>query len=221
MTARSSRHRQRVPSLDPAMKALARVDPEMRMSRSTGADDILSVARCRCDPGHLCQAAAELLAQLTRCKAIGRFGLGSTISMCRPLRRAASSSPTCRTIAYRKSPTTRWRCSWRLPARCRSRTSWCRRGVGRCQRWRRCAASKAGCWAHWLRQHPRALAPKAKAFGLKVVAYDPYAAKELFASTGVESVSFDDLLARSDFISVHAPLLPATRGLVNARPSPR
>jgi D-3-phosphoglycerate dehydrogenase len=29
-------------------------------------------------------------------------------------------------------------------------------------------------------------------------------------------VSFDDLLARSDFISVHAPLLPATRGLVNA-----
>jgi D-3-phosphoglycerate dehydrogenase len=29
-------------------------------------------------------------------------------------------------------------------------------------------------------------------------------------------VSFDDLLARSDFISVHAPLLPATRGLMNA-----
>jgi D-3-phosphoglycerate dehydrogenase len=29
-------------------------------------------------------------------------------------------------------------------------------------------------------------------------------------------VSFDDLLARSDFVSVHAPLLPATRGLVNA-----
>jgi D-3-phosphoglycerate dehydrogenase len=29
-------------------------------------------------------------------------------------------------------------------------------------------------------------------------------------------VSFDDLLARSDFISIHAPLLPATRGLINA-----
>src|SRR5215510_3843664 len=28
------------PSLDPAMRALARVDPEMRMSKSTGADDI-------------------------------------------------------------------------------------------------------------------------------------------------------------------------------------
>ena len=36
-------------------------------------------------------------------------------------------------------------------------------------------------------------------------------------SAGVESVSFDDLLARSDFISVHAPLQPATRGLMNAK----
>jgi D-3-phosphoglycerate dehydrogenase len=63
---------------------------------------------------------------------------------------------------------------------------------------------------------PRAVAPKARAFGLKVVAHDPYAPKEVFTAAGVDSVSFDDLLARSDFISVHAPLLPATRGLVNA-----
>jgi D-3-phosphoglycerate dehydrogenase len=63
---------------------------------------------------------------------------------------------------------------------------------------------------------PPAVAPKAKAFGLKVLAYDPYAPKEVFTAAGVESVSFDDLLARSDFISVHAPLLPATRSLVNA-----
>jgi D-3-phosphoglycerate dehydrogenase len=32
----------------------------------------------------------------------------------------------------------------------------------------------------------------------------------------VESVSFDQLLAQSDFISVHAPLMPETRGLMNA-----
>jgi D-3-phosphoglycerate dehydrogenase len=38
----------------------------------------------------------------------------------------------------------------------------------------------------------------------------------VLAKAGVEGVSFDDLLARSDFVSVHAPLLPATRGLVNA-----
>jgi D-3-phosphoglycerate dehydrogenase / 2-oxoglutarate reductase len=64
---------------------------------------------------------------------------------------------------------------------------------------------------------PRTLAPKAKAFGWKVITYDPYVVAEALAATGVESVSFDDLLARSDFISVHAPLQPATRGLMNAK----
>jgi D-3-phosphoglycerate dehydrogenase / 2-oxoglutarate reductase len=63
---------------------------------------------------------------------------------------------------------------------------------------------------------PRVLAPKAKAFGLKVLAHDPYVTKDALAAAGVEGVSFDDLLARSDFISVHAPLSPATRGMMNA-----
>jgi D-3-phosphoglycerate dehydrogenase len=63
---------------------------------------------------------------------------------------------------------------------------------------------------------PRKVAPKAQAFGLKVLTYDPYVSGDMLAAAGVEGVSFDDLLARSDFISVHAPLLPATRGLINA-----
>ena len=49
-----------------------------------------------------------------------------------------------------------------------------------------------------------------------MIAHDPYVANDMFASLGVEGVGFDELLARSDFISVHAPLTPATRGLVNA-----
>jgi D-3-phosphoglycerate dehydrogenase len=64
---------------------------------------------------------------------------------------------------------------------------------------------------------PRALAPKAKAFGLKVLTYDPYVNADAAAALGVETVSFDDLLAHSDFVSVHAPLQPATRGLMNAK----
>jgi len=51
---------------------------------------------------------------------------------------------------------------------------------------------------------------------LKVLTHDPYVGKDKLAASGVEAVSFDELLARSDFISVHAPLLPATRGLMNA-----
>ena len=64
---------------------------------------------------------------------------------------------------------------------------------------------------------PRALAPKAKAFGLRVLAHDPYVAKDALAAAGVEGVSFDELLRRSDYISVHAPLSPPTRGMMNAR----
>src|SRR6201985_2426289 len=65
------------PSLDPAKKALARLDPEYHMAKSPSADDILAVAR---DADAILVTYAklpgELLRQLKRCKAIGRFGLG-------------------------------------------------------------------------------------------------------------------------------------------------
>ena len=65
------------PSLDPAKAALARVDPELRMAKSASADDVLAVAR---DADAILVTYAklpgDLLRQLTRCKAIGRFGLG-------------------------------------------------------------------------------------------------------------------------------------------------
>ena len=60
---------------------------------------------------------------------------------------------------------------------------------------------------------PRALVPKARAFGLNVIACDPYLKPEAAAKEGVELVNFDALLARSDFISVHCPLNDETRGL--------
>jgi D-3-phosphoglycerate dehydrogenase len=63
---------------------------------------------------------------------------------------------------------------------------------------------------------PRLVAPKAQAFGIKVIAYDPYAKAELFETANVESVDFGTLLKTSDYISVHAPLSPATRALMNA-----
>ena len=51
----------------------------------------------------------------------------------------------------------------------------------------------------------RALASRAQAFEMKVVAHDPYLPQEAFGAAGVEPVSFDDLLRRSDYISVHSP----------------
>lgn len=54
-----------------------------------------------------------------------------------------------------------------------------------------------------------ATARKALAFGLKVLAHDPYAKP----SPDIELVSFEDLLARSDYICIHAALTDQTRGL--------
>lgn len=52
-------------------------------------------------------------------------------------------------------------------------------------------------------------------FGCHVLAFDPYATPEARA-TGFEFVGFADLLTRSDIVSLHCPLLPATRHLINA-----
>ncbi len=65
------------PSLDPAMAALAARRSGVRMAKSGSADDILAVAR---DADAVLVTYAklpgDLLRQLTRCKVIGRFGLG-------------------------------------------------------------------------------------------------------------------------------------------------
>ena len=62
----------------------------------------------------------------------------------------------------------------------------------------------------------RALARKAKALSMNVTAYDPYVKPEVFAEMGVESVTMDDLLARSDYVSCHLPLAAQTRGMIDA-----
>ena len=51
----------------------------------------------------------------------------------------------------------------------------------------------------------RCTARRAKAFGLHVIAYDPYVSELTISQDGVEPVSLDELLTRSDFVSVHAP----------------
>lgn len=56
----------------------------------------------------------------------------------------------------------------------------------------------------------RALMPKALGFGLRVVAYD---VADNASSEGVERLDFDELLATSDFISIHVPLSEETRGM--------
>jgi len=56
------------------------------------------------------------------------------------------------------------------------------------------------------------------AFSMKVYAYDPYVSDEAMAARGITKVeNVDDLLPIADFVSVHTPLTPATRGIIGAR----
>jgi D-3-phosphoglycerate dehydrogenase / 2-oxoglutarate reductase len=57
---------------------------------------------------------------------------------------------------------------------------------------------------------------KATGLGFNVIAFDPYVAKERFAEVGARKVDFDTLLAESDFITLHVPLTPETRKLIDA-----
>jgi phosphoglycerate dehydrogenase-like enzyme len=63
-----------------------------------------------------------------------------------------------------------------------------------------------------------ATALRAKAFGMRVMTFDPYLARGQELALGVERVeSLDELLARVDILSLHAPLNKQTAGIINAR----
>lgn len=60
------------------------------------------------------------------------------------------------------------------------------------------------------------VARRALAFGMQVLAYDPYLALSRAKALQVELVELDELYARSDFITVHMPMTDETRGMINA-----
>ncbi len=62
----------------------------------------------------------------------------------------------------------------------------------------------------------RQVAQRAKPFGMRVVAYDPFVSSDAARDCGVELVEFEPLLRRSDYISLHLSLNPSTAGLINA-----
>jgi D-3-phosphoglycerate dehydrogenase / 2-oxoglutarate reductase len=62
----------------------------------------------------------------------------------------------------------------------------------------------------------RQVARRALGLQMNVVAYDPFVSAERFRELGVESASFDEVLARSDFLTLHLPLTDETRGAIDA-----
>ena len=60
----------------------------------------------------------------------------------------------------------------------------------------------------------RLVARKLIAFDMKILAFDPLVRAEEMAETSVEAAPFEDVLSRSDIISIHCPLTPKTRHLI-------
>jgi D-3-phosphoglycerate dehydrogenase / 2-oxoglutarate reductase len=60
----------------------------------------------------------------------------------------------------------------------------------------------------------RTLVPKAKAFGLRVMASDPFIPDNIMETLGVQPVKLESLLGESDYVSVHTPLTSETRHML-------
>src|SRR6266540_3385427 len=60
------------------------------------------------------------------------------------------------------------------------------------------------------------LTTRARAFGMHVIAYDPYISLAAFQDVGAQRVTLDELLAKSDVITVHTPLTEETHGMLGA-----
>jgi D-3-phosphoglycerate dehydrogenase len=60
------------------------------------------------------------------------------------------------------------------------------------------------------------VARRARAFGMRVIAHDPYISAQIAEDLGVELVGMDDVFARADYVSLHLPSTDATRNFLNA-----
>jgi D-3-phosphoglycerate dehydrogenase / 2-oxoglutarate reductase len=206
------------PNLDPAKAVLSELNAELVMADAATPDGILAVAR-QADGLMVTygQITAEVIAGLEKCKVIGRFGLGvDNIDVDAATKAGiaivyvpdycvdevsdhamAMLLNLARKISFSNQLVQAGR--WEMPA------------VTPLARLRGRILGLAG-----FGQIPRALAPKAQAFGLKVIACDPYVDKTEAAALGVTIVAFKTLLKISDYVSIHVPLMPETERLFDA-----
>lgn len=63
----------------------------------------------------------------------------------------------------------------------------------------------------------RAVAMRAKGFGLRLIAYDPFIEELVMPQYGVLPATLEEVLSQSDFISMHAPATPEAQGLLKEK----
>jgi D-3-phosphoglycerate dehydrogenase len=206
------------PNLNAATAIVSTIGAELKLAKSSSLEDILAVAR---DADAVLTTYAkitgDMIPQMTRCRIIARFGIGvdnvdipvatsQGIVVTRVpdycLDEVSDHAMALLLALIRKIPSSNARTQageWKMPA------------VVPIHRLR---GTVLGLVAFG--QIPQLVAPKAKAFGMRVVTYDPYIPDEVLKRAGVDRVEFDELVRISDYISIHTPLMPATHHLFNA-----
>jgi D-3-phosphoglycerate dehydrogenase / 2-oxoglutarate reductase len=206
------------PNLDPAREVLSKIGAELRLAEKPTPEGILQVAK-GADAVLVTYAkiTADMIGQTARCRIIARFGIGvdnvdiaaatdagivvtrvpdycidevsdHTLALLLALVRKIP-------FANSRSHAGRWEMSAVVPIHRLRGSVLGLVGFGRI---------------------PQLVAPKAKAFGLRVVTYDPYVKQDITAAAGVERVDFSELVKVSDYVSIHTPLMAETQGLFNA-----
>jgi len=206
------------PSLDPAKEILAELKAELRLAAEPTPEAILAVAR-QAD-GLLVTYAkitGDIIRQLERCRVISRFGIGvDNIDL-----DAAAKAEIVVTYVPDYCVDEVSDHAMALLLALARKVTYANRLV-QDGRWE----MKAIVPLHRLRGRvlglvglgkiPQALTPKAQAFGLKVIATDPFLPAEVAAELDVDLVGFEQLLEQADYVSIHAPLTPETHHLFNA-----
>ncbi len=206
------------PNLDLTRAVLAKIGAEVKLAKAPTPEAILEIAG-EADGvlATYAKVTSEMIAQMKRCRVISRFGIGvDNVDI--PAATKAGIVVT-RVPDYCLDEVSDHAMALLLALVRKIPSSNSRTHAGRWE-------MKAVVPIHRLRgtvlglvafgQIPQLVAPKAQAFGIRVVTYDPYVPKEIAERAGVEQVDFDELLRISDYISVHTPLVPATRHLFNA-----
>jgi D-3-phosphoglycerate dehydrogenase len=206
------------PNLDPARAVLSRIGADLELAPENTPEAIMKIA-ADADAVLVTYAkiTADMIRQLTRCRIVSRFGIGvDNVDIAAATEKGivvtkvpdycidevSDHAMALLLAAVRKIPFSNSQVhagTWRMPA------------VVPIRRLRGSVLGLVG-----FGRIPQLVAPKAKSFGLRVVAYDPFIPAEVFRNAGVESVGFEQLLQMSDYVSIHSPLTPETKGLFNA-----
>ena len=206
------------PNLDPARRVLSEIGAELKLAADSSTESVMKVA-ADADAVLVTYAKinADMIRQMKKVRIISRFGIGvDNVDLDAATKQGivvtkvpdycidevSDHAMALLLTAVRKIPLANDQVhagTWKMP------------NVVPIHRLRGSVLGLVG-----FGRIPQLVAPKAKAFGIHVVAFDPYVPPEAFSKLGVERVEFAELLKVSDYVSIHSPLTPETKGLFNA-----